>query len=411
MFRNPEFRGNNENKERSGIVRYIDNNENIESTILFGCFDIKHNKERSGIVRYKYNNEKPNIIEKKERSGIVRYKLKNENEEVKNNDENEEEKDNKKDSIGKNNEVYEKINIISLKDLDISIYYKLLYQIYSNWYSTTYKGKNKETGKLVMITKIPKLSIEKDLINFFNKLNKLQSVNHIITIYDQNEYFYVVEDYLLANLSDSIKASIEKEIKLFHIQKIILKLKEIFEELNNNKIICGGFELEKIGFSSFFDDWNLKISPTMFLNSLYLFDKEKINDSLNEIPILTSPELFNRDNTLDKSDIWSLGVLIYYLTFNEYPFKGKFDFDNFQKRFTTNLKTLQDKELADLLSKTLKVNINERITFNDFFNHSFLTNNYEDVKSIKKLEEKLKRKEKEIEELKRNYMILIGKKK
>ena len=149
----------------------------------------------------------------------------------------------------------------------------------------------------------------------------------------------------------------------------------------------------------------------MFLNSLYLFDKEKINDSLNEIPILTSPELFNRDNTLDKSDIWSLGVLIYYLTFNEYPFKGKFDFDNFQKRFTTNLKTLQDKELADLLSKTLKVNINERITFNDFFNHSFLTNHYEDVKSIKKLEEKLKRKEKELEELKRNYMILIGKKK
>ncbi len=411
MLRNSEFRGNNENKERSGIVRYKDNNENKESTILFGCFDIKDNKERSGIVRYKYINEEPNIIKKKERSGIVRYKIKNENEEVKNNDEYEEEKDNKKDLIGKNNEVYEKINVISLKDLDISIYYKLLYQIYSNWYSTTYKGKNKETGKLVMITKIQKLSIEKDLISFFNKLNKLQSLNHIITIYDQNEYFFVVEDYLLANLSDSIKSSIEKDIKLFHIQKILLQLKEIFEELNNNKIICGGFELEKIGFSSFFDDWKLKISPTMFLNSLFIFDNENFNNSVNEIPILTSPELFNRDNKLDKSDIWSLGVLIYYLTFNDYPFKGKFDFENFQKRFTTNLKTLQDENLADLLSKTLKVNLNERITLNDFFNHSFLTNNYEDEESIKKLEEKLKRKEKEIVELKRNYMILIGKKK
>ena len=395
-----------EYRERSGIVRYKDNNEIKESSI--GYFEIKDNKEKSGIVRYKYNNGEPDIIEKKERSGIVRYKVNNENEEIKNNDDYE--KENNEDSIGKNNEVNEKINIIS--DLNISIDYKILYQIYSNWYSTTYKGKNNETGKLVMITKIQKLSIDNNLINyFFNKLNKLQSLNHIITIYDENEYFYVVEDYLLANLSDSIKASVEKEIKLFHIQKILLQLKEILEELNNNNIICGGFELEKIGFSSFFDDWKLKISPTMFLNSLFIYDNENFNNSVNEIPILSSPELFNRETTLDKSDIWSLGVLIYYLLFNEYPFKGNLDFDNFQNRLIPIVKNIKDKDLADLLSKTFKININERITLNDFFNHSFLTNNYEDENSIIKLEEKLKRKEKEIAELKRNYMILKGNKK
>ena len=406
MFRNTKFRFTMEYRERSGIVRYKDNNEMKESSI--GYFEIKDNKEKSGIVRYKYNNGEPDIIEKKERSGIVRYKVNNENEEIKNNDDYE--KENNEDSIGKNNEVNEKINIIS--DLNISIDYKILYQIYSNWYSTTYKGKNNETGKLVMITKIQKLSIDNNLINyFFNKLNKLQSLNHIITIYDENEYFYVVEDYLLANLSDSIKASVEKEIKLFHIQKILLQLKEILEELNNNNIICGGFELEKIGFSSFFDDWKLKISPTMFLNSLFIYDDENFNNSVNEIPILSSPELFNRETTLDKSDIWSLGVLIYYLLFNEYPFKGNLDFDNFQNRLIPIVKNIKDKDLADLLSKTFKININERITLNDFFNHSFLTNNYEDENSIIKLEEKLKRKEKEIAELKRNYMILKGNKK
>ncbi len=53
MFRNPEFRGNNENKERSGIVRYIDNNENIESTILFQKFC----KE---ILNYNCKNEEDN---------------------------------------------------------------------------------------------------------------------------------------------------------------------------------------------------------------------------------------------------------------------------------------------------------------------------------------------------------------
>ena len=339
----------NENRRRPFSFSFKNNNEENVIQIIKN----KKNKEKSGIVRYKDNN-------KKESSGIVRYK----------------------DNFEKKKKEKKRINILT--DIEITLHYEKLYEISENWYSKTYKCENKESGKLVMITKVIKVKlIEINLIKFFTMLlNKVSCLNHIISIYEEDDFYYVVEDYLISNLSDSIKANIGNSNYLFQIQKILLQLKEVLEELNNNNIICGGFELEKIGFSSFFNDWKLKISPIMFLNSLYIYDKEIFFKSEKKIPIFSSPELMKKDYRLYKSDIWSLGVLIYYLIFNEYPFEGIFKFNIFQKMISSDLKKPPDEDLADLLDKTFKLNIDERISINDFFNHSFFTNDYDNGKSI-----------------------------
>ena len=36
-----------------------------------------------------------------------------------------------------------------------------------------------------------------------------------------------------------------------------------------------------------------------------------------------APEVLENENILDKSDIWSLRIIIYYLLFNEYLYNGK----------------------------------------------------------------------------------------
>ena len=339
----------NENKRKPFSFSFKNNSEKNVIQIIKN----KKNKEKSGIVRYKDNN-------KKESSGIVRYK----------------------DNFEKKKKEKKRINILT--DIEITLHYEKIYEISENWYSKTYKCENKESGKLVMITKVIKVKlIEINLNKFFTMLlNKVSCLNHIIRIYEEDDFYYVVEDYLISNLSDSIKANIGNSNYLFQIQKILLQLKEVLEELNNNNIICGGFELEKIGFSSFFNDWKLKISPIMFLNSLYIYDKEIFFKSENKIPVFSSPELMKKDYRLYKSDIWSLGVLIYYLIFNEYPFEGIFEFNIFQKMISSDLKKPPDEDLADLLDKTFKLNIDERISINDFFNHSFFTNDYDNGKSI-----------------------------
>ena len=90
-----------------------------------------------------------------------------------------------------------------------------------------------------------------------------------------------------------------------------------------------------------------------------------------------SPEVLKNQINLisSKSDIWSLGIIIYYLYFKEYPYNGR-EY-NIIKQIEENkkLKSTNNKELDDLIQQMLNPNINKRISWNNYFQHSFFKNN------------------------------------
>ena len=45
--------------------------------------------------------------------------------------------------------------------------------------------------------------------------------------------------------------------------------------------------------------------------------------SLKGIPLTISPEILKGENINNKCDIWSLGIIIYFMLFKEYPYNGK----------------------------------------------------------------------------------------
>ena len=101
----------------------------------------------------------------------------------------------------------------------------------------------------------------------------------------------------------------------------------------------------------------------------------KIEFCYSESPLnlnILSPELINCDDKIYKTDIWSLGVIIYYMLNKEYPYKGKNEL-LLLKDINSNkeLKKTNDDDLNDLISKMLKADINERISWDDYFNHPF----------------------------------------
>ena len=79
--------------------------------------------------------------------------------------------------------------------------------------------------------------------------------------------------------------------------------------------------------------------------------------------------MLNKNLLFDNSDLWSLGIIIYYLNYKEFPFKGNNEFQLFKniKDNINNIKKIKYNELNELLGMILKINPKERISLNDYF--------------------------------------------
>ena len=85
-----------------------------------------------------------------------------------------------------------------------------------------------------------------------------------------------------------------------------------------------------------------------------------------------APEVLEKGKFSDKSDIWSLGVIIYYLSFNEYPYNGITEVQiNKDIHSGKKLKKSNDDKLNDLLDKMLYIEPFYRINWEMYFNHPF----------------------------------------
>jgi serine/threonine protein kinase len=85
-----------------------------------------------------------------------------------------------------------------------------------------------------------------------------------------------------------------------------------------------------------------------------------------------SPEYLKGEELTNKTNIWNLGIIIYYMSFKEYPYDGKTEYQILKLiESNRNLKKTNDDDLNDLISKMLKINKAERISWDNYFNHSF----------------------------------------
>jgi serine/threonine protein kinase len=102
----------------------------------------------------------------------------------------------------------------------------------------------------------------------------------------------------------------------------------------------------------------------------------------------------------------------------KYPFEGKRDMNILnQIEDGVNMDISEDTDLNDLLKKTLEKEVSQRISWNDFFNHSFLTkkfpetvNNSNSQKNINQLVEckqKLENSRRNLSQIMRQYSAII----
>ena len=262
--------------------------------------------------------------------------------------------------------------------------YSNFQRIGNGTYGTVYRAKNKKNGLYVSIKEIikdrfdePKEILKRE-VDIMKKMENENSINFKEYI-ESNDYYYIVMDYCEYNLETFLKQKREKPFSINEVKEVLNQLNNTFKLMIKEKIIHRDLKPSNILISL----------DKLDKNIIKLFDygssKIMTNQSMTfaGTPLTMAPEVLRDEKEIinSKSDIWSLGILIYYMLFKEYPYNGTNEYQ-ILKEIESNkqLKLSDDQKLNDLLGKMLKVNVNERISWEDYFNHPFfeqeILNNY-----------------------------------
>ena len=251
--------------------------------------------------------------------------------------------------------------------------YEKINKISTSSYGSIIKAKDKHTGKYVAIKELKKSKYEniKEFLSNENimELNKLENSVDIIETFDIHDSFYIIMELCLVNLEEYMKIK-NKGLSIEEIKEILYQINKIIKDMEDKNIKIN-LKLSNILITT------NKINRILIKLSDFGLDKnedENFTTSQN-MNLTISPEEIEKEKISIKSDIWSLGVIIYYMLFNEYPYNGNNEYQlNNDILSNKVLKISGNNELDNLISKMLIIDFNERISWNDYFNHSFFKN-------------------------------------
>jgi serine/threonine protein kinase len=212
----------------------------------------------------------------------------------------------------------------------------------------------------VIIKRIEKAKVDQERFNreiMAIKNIKCQNSVEYYNHYDDDEYYYIVMEKCDEDLEKYIqeKGAISESM----IKEILTQLNKAFKIMRSNGIIHRDLKPQNILLNK--NPFTIKLAD--FGNSR-LFNKKNFSTNIGT-PGYAAPEQSNQNYDPTKCDLWSIGVIIYKLKFNEVPLTfyggdipGKF----------------YNQQLDDLVRKLIVCDPNKRIGWDEYFNHPLFKN-------------------------------------
>ena len=254
-------------------------------------------------------------------------------------------------------------------------------------------------GQKYALKKIPKDKInhnkyEEDNIYMKNALLKEIDILKTMSQFENSVKFYLdfedEENYIfILEVCDTNLDGLLRKKKKFSSSEILYIMEGLNKPLKymaNNNLIHRDIKPDNI-MIKYIDNSKTKYIPklTDFGVSRYL--EEGIASTFVGTKFYKAPEIQFDSSYTNKVDLFSIGVMMYELYFNNYPFeidrKGGGNYKILYK--DKKLKDCEDKLLDDLLNKLLILDPKKRITWKDYFNHPFFNSNKEVEELNKKL--------------------------
>ena len=263
--------------------------------------------------------------------------------------------------------------------------------IYGETVKVTYGHSIRVAQKIIDLddyfNKIGKNIQQREKENYYNKIkSRISEIRVLEGNKNINKYYHEeiqIEDGKLLFLMDLCNYNLIDYLKdnkgndgfdIGEIYDLLNQLNNIFKIMSQRNINNGNIKLQNILVNFENNNVIFKLTGFEIIPELLKYTKLNLPD---KICIYLPPEILKENNRFQinqKTDLWSLGVIIYYLFFREFPFKVQNSKDVLNEIQTTNKKKTNFIELDNLIDGLLKVNIEQRLNWEEYFNHPFFKN-------------------------------------
>ena len=261
----------------------------------------------------------------------------------------------------------------------------------------------KENSEEKFVTKVIRMTDKDQSSMMKNEVDILRMVSHenivrYVDFIETNETFYLIMEYIkgytLRELLVKYTQKMKKNLPECFVRNIARQICSALEYLHSHSIVHRDLKLENIMFEfpkdeeSFDNIENVKGKVKIIdFGFSRISNKEEMMSSVFGTPVTMSPQILESIYTGKlskydyKTDIWSLGIIIYELLFGFLPFKSdslKILMDSLEiGNYFINIKQNVSKEFVEFIQGLIQYEPKNRNDWKIIMNQDFIRTNSE----------------------------------
>jgi tRNA A-37 threonylcarbamoyl transferase component Bud32 len=239
--------------------------------------------------------------------------------------------------------------------------------------------KEEEKFAIKIISKINLKSIELELVKSEIEIMKFCRYGNIVKLienYEDNENIYIILEYLSGGNLNNYLSSQKTLLTENKIKELTLQIASGINYLHHFGIIHRDLKPENIMMSDKTINAIVKIVDFGLSKVLGIF--EKSNEAYGTLAY-AAPEVIQKSAYNKTIDIWSLGVILYFLISGQFPFIDKnnnlhkiaLEITSGEIKFIGNSWKRANQDSKELVLSCLERDVNKRIDILNFINHKW----------------------------------------
>lgn len=257
-------------------------------------------------------------------------------------------------------------------------FYDIIKVIGEGSFGKVFLGVQKLTNRLVAIKRLNKSNCKNETarkkiiceMNIQQKLNRHPNIVKLLEVVENHDFIYFVMEYATnGDLLEHMKK--KKRLKENEAQKLFSEIALGVQYIHQNGIIHRDLKLDNILID---DDFVCKICD--FGVGRYMKTNEIINEQCGTPAYLAPEIILEKGYKGFSSDIWSLGILLFYMLFGQMPFKAmtieKLNVLIKEGKFIYPSNIPVSQVCYHLISKMIVINPQDRLTIDEIILHPWI---------------------------------------